>query len=200
MAGLHLAGRGRVRVSGPRTPLQGRWCRPVPVPASRRPSASHSVSVRYPGPPASRKACGRPGPMPRRRASIATSISAAARRAVRCGTGPAALGPRPGTGSPPVLCSGGDLAAIIIRGSCTWASWLICTWVNAAGTVMSRPASSSRACACRSSLPAGRAVRTFQNPGHIVASTKTGARTGSRSSSRSPAATRSPSPASAGSR
>ena len=59
---------------------------------------------------------------------------------------------------------------------------------------MSWPASSSRAWACGSAPPAGRAVRPSQNCGHSVASTSTGARAGSRSSSRSPAATRSPSP------
>ena len=95
-----------------------------------------------------------------------------------------------------------DLAASTIRTSAARASWPICAGVNAAGTVMSCPASSSRAWACRSSSSssAGRPVRAAQNPGHTVASTSTGARAGSRSSSRSPAATRSPSPASAGSR
>jgi hypothetical protein len=61
--------------------------------------------------------------------------------------------------------------------------------VNAAGTLMSWPASSSRACACRSSLVWGRLVSGSQNLGHSVASTSTGSRAGSRSTSRSPAAT-----------
>ena len=73
-----LAGRGRMRVSGPRTPCTGRRCRPGPVPASPRRGRPIRSSVRYPGAAASRKACGRPAPMPRRRASIAASISAAA--------------------------------------------------------------------------------------------------------------------------
>ena len=57
---------------------RARRCRPGPVPASPRRGASHWASVRYPGAAASRKACGRPAPMPRRRASIAASISALA--------------------------------------------------------------------------------------------------------------------------
>ena len=135
--------------------------------------------------------------MPRRRASIAASISAAAAGgALRYRASSSGAPARNWITSP----SGADRAASTIRTSAARASWLICAGVNAAGTVMSCPASSSRAWACRSSPPAGRAVRVSQNPGHTVASTSTGARPGSRSSSRSPAATRSPSPASAGSR
>ena len=135
--------------------------------------------------------------MPRRRASIAASISAlAAGGALRYRASSSGAPARNWITSP----SGADLAASTSRTSAARASWLICAGVNAAGTVMSCPASSSRAWACRSVPPAGRAVRVSQNWGHRVASTSTGARPGSRSSSRSPAATRSPSPASAGSR
>ena len=51
-----------------------------------------------------------------------------------------------------------DRAAGAIRTSAARASWFSCAGVNAAGTGMSCPASSSRAWACRSSPPAGRAV------------------------------------------
>ena len=165
-----------------------------PVLAERRPTGRRSGTParRLPGRPAA-------GPLPcpggghpsRRR-------SAPPRRAGRCGTGPAAPAPRPGTGSPPRRARTGPPAPSAT--SAARPSWPICAGVNAAGTVMSCPASSSRAWACGSAPPAGRAVRPSQYSGHSVASTSTGARPGSRSSSRSPAATRSPSPASAGSR
>ena len=100
--------------------------------------------------------------MPRRRASIAASISAAAAGgALRYRASSSGAPARNWITSP----SGADRAASTIRASAARASWLICAGVNAAGTVMSCPASSSRAWACRSSPPAGRAVRVSQNCG-----------------------------------
>ena len=152
--GCGSAARGR--------PCTGRRCRPGPVPASPRRGRpirrrSGTPARRLPGRPAAgRLPCPGGGhPSPRR--------SAPPRRAGRCGTGPAAPAPRPGTGSPPRPAP--TAAASTIRASAARASWLICAGVNAAGTVMSCPASSSRAWACRSSPPAGRAVRVSQNCG-----------------------------------
>jgi hypothetical protein len=80
--------------------------------------------------------------MPKRRASIAASISALAgggalRYRARSSGAPA----RNWITSP----SGADRAASAMRASAARASWPICAGVNAAGTVMSCPASSSRA-------------------------------------------------------
>ena len=155
--------RGRGRRAGPGgggcgsaargPPCTGRRCRPGPVPASPRPGRPTRSSVRYPGAAASRKACGRPAPMPRRRASIAASISAAAAGgALRYRASSSGAPARNWITSP----SGADRAASTIRASAARASWPICAGVNAAGTVMSCPASSSRAWAC-GSVAAGRA-------------------------------------------
>ena len=135
--------------------------------------------------------------MPSRRASIAASITArAAGGALRYRASSSGAPARNWTTCP----SAADSPASTSRTSPARASPATCAGVNDAGTVMSWPASSSRACACRSPALSGRAVSVSQNRGHSVASTSTGARAGSRSSSRSPAATRSPSPGSAGPR
>ena len=182
-----------MRVSGPRAPLHGTAAYARACFGQSSPRASHWSSVRYPGAAASRKACGRPAPMPRRRASIAASISAAvAGGALRYRASSSGAPARNWITSP----SGADRAASAIRASTAWASRLICAGVNSAGTGMSCPASSSRASGCRSCTagPAGRAVRLCQYSGQSVASTSTGRLAGSRSSARSPAATCSPSP------
>ena len=104
--------------------------------------------------------------MPRRRASIAASISAlAAGGALRYRASSSGAPARnwitcPSSWPQPRPEPAADLPH---RLSCR-----TCAGVNAAGTVMSWPASSSRAWACRSSPPAGRAVRVSQNCGHSV--------------------------------
>ena len=91
--------------------------------------------------------------MPRRRASIAALISAAA-------AGGALRYRASSSGAPArnwITCpSAASRAASTSRASPDPASWPTCAGVNAAGTVMSWPASSSRACAC-GSAPPGRA-------------------------------------------
>ncbi len=135
--------------------------------------------------------------MPSRRASIAASITArAAGGALRCRASSSGAPARNWTTCPATA----DRAASASRTSPARASPATCAGVNAAGTVMSWPDSSSRACACGSPPPSGWAVSVSQNSGHSVASTSKGPRPGSRSSSRNPAATRSPSPPSATSR
>ena len=188
------SGRGRMRVSGPRAPLHGaggvgqRLLQPV---------LAGSVPLRIgqvAGAAASRNACG----MARAHAQAA-GVHRRVDQRPRGGRGVAVPGQqlrRPGQelGHPAVLGALRRPRPARIRRP---AQLPQSAEVKAAGTGMSCPASSSRACACGSSPPAGRAVSCPSTAATAWPAPAPGARAGSRSSSRSPAATRSPSPPSA---